>query len=262
MKILLLTTSYPAQPGDSRGAFIHAVAKALRRRGHEVRAIVPGRGGAFGRREIDGIDVRQFRYALTDDGHELTNIGGGIPEALRRSRWNYLRLPVLLARFAAAAWRQARWADVIWANWLGAGLVGAVARAFRRRPMVLTLRGDDAYLIHDRPAWRRAGKFVFRRCAAVTAVSQNMVPLLAGLVGEGRRVIVPTFGVDTAMFHPPEGGAPKSSWGFLATGSGVRGLFVGNISTAKGVDTLLKALSGCEAPGGSRLPATARTWWQ
>lgn len=239
MKILVLTTSYPSCEGDFSGGFIHSLAKALARRGHELRVLVPGRVDVLGRRTIDGIDVHHFRYALTRGGHGLTTIGGGIPEALRRSRLSALRIPALMARFACAAARESRWADVIWANWLGAALAGAAPRIGSRRPMVLTLRGDDAYLIHDRPLWRKAGRYVFNRCAAVTAVSANMAALLEGLLPpQLGPVLVPTFGVDTELFCPAkeQNAAPP------------RGLFVGNISRAKGVDTLLRSLARCEVP--------------
>lgn len=238
MNILVLTTSYPAHAGDARGVFIHSVAQALARRGHGLRVVVPARAAQSGRHTVDGIEVHHFRYALTRAGHTLTTVGGGIPEALRRSRLHTLGVPVMMTCFAAAALRQGAWADVIWANWLGAGLAGAVVGGLCRKPMVLTLRGDDAYLVHDQPAWRFCGKWVFRRCAAVTAVSSNMVPLLDGLLPGGMSVTVPTFGVDVGAFHPAD--RPRTD--------PPQGLFVGNISQAKGVDVLLKALARCAVP--------------
>ena len=54
-----------------------------------------------------------------------------------------------------------------------------------------------------------------------------------------RPVIVPTFGVDTALFHPPAVGRAGKR-------PGHRGLFVGNVSRAKGVDVLLAALAQCD----------------
>jgi len=238
MKILVLTTSYPAFSGDASGNFIHSLLKSLKARGHELRVIVPGRAGCTGWRQVDGIDVLHLRYALTDRGHMLTSVPGGIPEAMRRSKLAMLNLPAMVGCFSAAAAKYAKWADVIYANWLGAAVAGGIAKMFRNKPMVVTLRGDDAYLIHDRPLWRRAGRWVFRRCAAITAVSQKMVPLMQPVVPtEKLPIIVPTFGVDTNLFYP---NVQKSD------GSSTNGIFIGNISRAKGVDVLLNALSKCE----------------
>ncbi len=238
MNVLLLTTSYPITPDGYGGAFIHSLACALARRGHSLRVVVPARRDAIGPVCLDGIPVHAFRYALARGGHLLTGLDGGIPEALRRSRRAALQLPAMLARFCAAASARAGWADVIHANWLGAGLAGAWARLAAARPMVLTLRGDDAYNVHAGGLWRVAGKLVFPSCAAVTAVSANMPPLVANLLPPRLRpVIVPTFGVDTERFRPRPGGS--------AAGHGPVGLFVGNIVSAKGVDVLLTALASC-----------------
>jgi len=239
MNILVLTTSYPSGPEDASGAFIHSLVQALARRGHNLRVIVPGRPGCCGRRTLDGIDVLHFRFAFTDHGHRLTGTEGGIPEALRRHPAAALRLPVMMACFARHAWAGARWADVIYANWLGSGLVGGAARAMTGTPMVITLRGDDTYLAHDRPLWRRAARWVFRRCAAVTAVSSNMPALVEDLVPERiRPVLVPAFGVDARRFRPADPAEAQRP-------AKPRVLFVGNITRAKGVDLLIEALARC-----------------
>jgi len=149
-------------------------------------------------------------------------------------------VPALLGAFAAAALKHARWADVIHANWLGAGIAGAPAHLAGRKPLVLTLRGDDAYNIHAGGLWRVTGRFVFSQCAAVTAVSENMSSLVQPyLPPRCGPVIVPTFGVDTGRFRPPDA-AERA-----ARGGGAGGLFVGNILRAKGVDVLLRALAAC-----------------
>jgi len=242
MKILVLTTGYPIRRDGCSGVFVHRLAQALALRGHEMRVITPAQNDAVGRMTVDGISVLAFRYALRRGGHVLTSLDGGIPEAMRRSPLARLQVPAMLARFCAAAAKQARWADVIHANWLGAGIAGAAARMLSGTPMVLTLRGDDAYNIRDSLMWRTVGKAVFRRCAAVTAVSENMPPIIDPyLPARCRPAVAPAFGVDSELFHPPAAGTPRHD------GKSLRGLFVGNIVKAKGVDLLLKALAGCRS---------------
>jgi glycosyltransferase involved in cell wall biosynthesis len=48
MRIVLVTTSYPAHEGDPSGHFVQAEARELERQGHEVVVVAPRAGGAFG----------------------------------------------------------------------------------------------------------------------------------------------------------------------------------------------------------------------
>ena len=45
-RIAVITTSYPRQPGDAAGHFVHSEVKRLLRAGHEVHVFAPGSGGA------------------------------------------------------------------------------------------------------------------------------------------------------------------------------------------------------------------------
>jgi glycosyltransferase involved in cell wall biosynthesis len=48
MRIAVVTTSYPAYPGDPSGHFVEEEVVELRRAGHEVTVVRPSSGGAFG----------------------------------------------------------------------------------------------------------------------------------------------------------------------------------------------------------------------
>ncbi|HEX8791557.1 MAG TPA: glycosyltransferase family 4 protein [Polyangiaceae bacterium] len=48
MRIVLVTTSYPAHEGDPSGHFVQAEARELERQGHAVVVVTPSAGGAFG----------------------------------------------------------------------------------------------------------------------------------------------------------------------------------------------------------------------
>lgn len=48
MRIVIVSTSYPADDDDASGHFVRAEARRLEREGHDVRVIAPRPGGAFG----------------------------------------------------------------------------------------------------------------------------------------------------------------------------------------------------------------------
>lgn len=46
MKIAIITTSFPAHPGDAAGHFVETEARALARAGHDVTVLAPGKGSS------------------------------------------------------------------------------------------------------------------------------------------------------------------------------------------------------------------------
>jgi len=240
MNVLVVTTSYPCKPGDTAGVFVHRLNRALVQRGHAVRVIAAARPGARGRAGVDGVPVWYSRYALSDAGHYLTSVPGGIPEALRRRPAAVLQVPLLVASLAWASVGHAGWADVVHAHWVGSALAANAARAFAGVPIVLTLHGSDAYLIEQRTVGRLAAHWAFRQCRAVTVVSRNLAPLVEpAMPPRGRPVHVTMLGVDLEQFRPAATRRPGLA----------RGLYVGHITRSKGVDVLIEALSRCrDAP--------------
>lgn len=48
VRVVVVTTSYPSEPGDAAGHFVRAEVVAMRARGHHVTVVTPKPGGAFG----------------------------------------------------------------------------------------------------------------------------------------------------------------------------------------------------------------------
>src|SRR5262249_27755284 len=62
LRVLFLTHAYPRYAGDIAGGFLHLLATALVRRGHEIRVLAPSEEGLGGTDVLDGIAITRVRY--------------------------------------------------------------------------------------------------------------------------------------------------------------------------------------------------------
>jgi glycosyltransferase involved in cell wall biosynthesis len=159
MRVAVLTTSYPREPGDVAGLFIADAVERLRRRGVEVEVVSPA-------------SFRHFGLAY----------GAGIVGNLRRRPWLALLLPLFLISFFLAARRGARKADVVHAHWLPSAAVGLLTG----RPVVAELWGTDIALARRLP---RLARPVLRRARVVVAPSSWLAEQARGLGVPEIRVI-------------------------------------------------------------------------
>ena len=90
MKVVVLTTSYPREPGDPAGNFVADAVERVRERGVEVDVVSPA-------------SFRHFGIAY----------GAGVVGNLRREPWRAALLPAMLASFARAARKASRDADLV-----------------------------------------------------------------------------------------------------------------------------------------------------
>ncbi len=166
MRVVVLTTSYPREPGDVAGRFIADAVDRLRGRGLDVEVVSPA-------------DFPHFGLAY----------GSGIVGNLRRRPWLAVLLPLFLLSFAVAAVRAARGADLVHAHWLPSAAVALLTR----KPMVAQVWGTDVELARRAP-W--LARFVLRRAAVVVAPS-TVLAAEARTLGAREVVVIPS-GVDVA----------------------------------------------------------------
>jgi glycosyltransferase involved in cell wall biosynthesis len=164
MRVCVLTTSYPREPGDLAGVFVAEQVEHLEAAGVEVVVVSPR-------------DFRHFGIAY----------GAGIAQNLRARPWLAIALPAFLLSFALAARRAARNCEVVHAHWIPSGLA-ALATG---KPFVLQVWGTDLELARRAPFLARP---LIRRARVVIAASEY---LAAGSRDLGaRRVRVIPNGVD------------------------------------------------------------------
>jgi len=164
MKVVVLTTSYPREPGDPAGNFVAEAVERVRERGVDVDVVSPA-------------SFRHFGIAY----------GAGVVGNLRRQPWRVALLPAMLASFARAARKASRDADLVHAHWLPAGAVALTTG----KPFVVQLWGTDVELARRaKPLARR----VLRRARLVICAS-NALADSARMLGARDVRVIPS-GVD------------------------------------------------------------------
>jgi glycosyltransferase involved in cell wall biosynthesis len=159
VKIAVLTTSYPQEPGDVAGLFVADQVEHIRARGVGVEVVSPA----------------SFRH------YGIAN-GSGVVGNLRRRPYLLFALSPMLAGFARAARRAAADADLVHAHWLPAGAVAMTTR----KPFVVQVWGTDVELARRVPALARS---ILRRARLVIAPSRALAEDARRLGAEDVRTI-------------------------------------------------------------------------
>ena len=152
-RLLVLTSTYPRWRNETEPGFVHELSRRLTDQ-FDVRVVGPHAPGALRHENMDGVEIRRFRYApvrlqtLVNDGGIVTN--------LKRQPWKWLLVPSFILGLFWSTWREIRrWRpDVVHAHWLiPQGLVMALLSALSSRtpPYVVTSHGADLFALRTWP---------------------------------------------------------------------------------------------------------------
>lgn len=233
LRVLFVTHAFPRHAGDAAGAFVLALARAVRGEGVEVEVLAPSAPGLATFDTIEGVRVRRYRYAPR--AWETLAYTGTMAEQVSGSLRGKLALALMLwrgrraVRAAVRAWRphlvHAHW-------WFPSGMMCGGHGV----PMIVTMHGSDVRLARGSRARALLGR-VAAQATALFAVSGWLARLAREALG-GRTVVTAPMPAATALFTPSENDAHQKD----------RMLFVGRLNAQKGLDDLLQAMARARRP--------------
>jgi glycosyltransferase involved in cell wall biosynthesis len=246
LKILMLTSSYPKFPGDVTAPFIEAIAQYSQARGHQVAVVLPYHPDLRRRPVEKGVRFFPYRYALRR-GWNIWGYAASLEGDVKVRKLIYLLLPFVLASSFWKMWRltgRERY-DLIQAHWVIPNApVAALVGRLRRIPVVISLHGSDVYMAERIKPVGWAARWAFRRSAAVTASSPDLLERAQRLGATripGRAAVIP-YGVDPATFKTPDRSRPdiRRELGFTLEQPVL--LMVGRLVYKKGFEYALRAM--------------------
>lgn len=234
LRVLLLTTSFPLTSDASSGVFVERLAQRLAQR-CQLHVLAPA-----GREPVSmmhGIKYRLSTYRYAPARWQLlAHGGGGIPAALAARPWLNVLVPLFIASMAIHCLWHARRADIIFANWSICGVIAGVVGRLLGRPVVTTIRGEDANRAASSFIHRWMIMLCLRLGGRVVTVSDDLVLCIKALFPSlVERVVMIPNGVDVMM----EGEGSHEQSGDTA----IRLLMIGSLIPRKSVATALSALA-------------------
>ena len=202
----------------------------------EFTVLAPHDRGLPESENVDGIEIRRFRYA-PDDKEVLAYRGEMHRHLTSRplAVWNFIRS----YRNAAMSLVRNSTFDLIWAHWwVPGGWIGRKAKAVADIPLVVTCHGTDIFLLNKYRWLRGQAASVFNAANRVTVVSTFLKEQLAEAMkdrveGIEEKTAVAPMPVDTGIFYYDEGIEPEP--GLIACAS--------RLTKQKHIDKLILAAS-------------------
>ena len=204
MKILVLTSSYPARDSTHEGRFVADLVARLPERGILPVVLVPHYPNGSFRELRNGIAIIRFPYffplrferlaygsgLLFNIRHDFFAFAGIIPFCMAEFFWT---LTVLYQEKAA----------LVHTHWLiPQGLTGAIIQSITGIPHIATVHGSDLSLIRKSAVLTRICTFIIRHSDTVTVNSRYTRQQLVSLVPESdRKIQIIPMGVDSEFFH-------------------------------------------------------------
>ena len=242
MKILIVTSNYPRWEGDSTTPFVHNFARELVNQGVKVRVLAPHYAGAKTTEEMDGVEIRRFRYWLPESGQTVCYQGGALGN-LKKSWLNKVKLPVLVAcEFFYTLVQTLLWKPT-WINshWLiPQGFICTLVALLTKTKHVATIHGGDVLALDSN---------ILRKFKAFTLKHSNIVTVNSSVTRAKAEELSPCSSDNLLLLptgilplpHLSSDRIKNLRASLLPKGAKQLILFVGRVNEEKGVGELIEA---------------------
>lgn len=148
MKVLMLTSSFPAYPEDYYGNFIFELSKALHGNGVDLVVLCPHHPDSQFSENWGGIKIYRFPYFFPFSAQKLRS-RGGLLNTIKNSYLAKLQVPffVLFELVYAIIIAHKERVDVIHSHWIiPQGLIGAICKKVTKAKHITSIHGSDINL--------------------------------------------------------------------------------------------------------------------
>ncbi|MCB9094319.1 MAG: glycosyltransferase family 4 protein [Halobacteriovoraceae bacterium] len=225
LKILFLTTSFPRKSGDVAGVFVQKLAEELGQN-VDLEILLPS-DSEIQRKQSENYTLTPIRYCPLESSETFFYRAGGIPEALKKSPFQVIKLALFMVSAGIVTFIKARNKDIIHINWLTNGLLGILPKWVWRKKLCLTLRGSDIQRMRNNKVDHTIAKIILKFTDALVSVNKDNIQIIKEEFPwfKGKILYIPngvSFADDQKESQIPVQGT-------------FRVLFVGNLIRSKGI---------------------------
>ena len=242
-KLLVFASTFPRWKNDTNPPFVYELSKRLTN-DFDVSVLTPNYPGAKKDEVMDKMKVHRFRYFFKK-GETLAGSGGILP-TLKKSKWNYFKIPFFMFGEFLALRKQIKEnrPDIIHAHWIiPQGFIAALCKKLYGVEYVVTTWGGDMFIFKNNNFYLRFLKKIYRitldnslKSTTVNSVFEKEMKMISK--NKEKILYIPN-GADTNLFNPSK----KNN--LIRKKYNIEGyflLFVGRLAEKKGIGYLLDAM--------------------
>ncbi|HEU4715634.1 MAG TPA: glycosyltransferase [Candidatus Saccharimonadales bacterium] len=247
-KSLLVTAStYPRWKNDTVPPFVQQYSQRMTAYYDTVHVAVPHFKGAKTKDQEGSVKIKRFRYAWPASAEDIVYGGGGVFKIKKSPVYAMKLLGFVLSEFfSTLALSLSKNVDVVNAHWIiPQGFLAVCAKFITGKKVVISVHGSDILGLKGK-LMTSVKRFVLRHADYVIANSPATLRACQDVYPKVKAEVIP-MGIDLDYFKPGKKPANLVKKHQLKNTFTI--LFLGRLTTVKGVNYLLEAVDGLARDG-------------